>query len=82
MENIFTEHQIDGETKTREMKTRIKQNPVSTDNSTIVEARATWKLIADQKISIKNMPYTTSLWIQNYLEKSIKVTTNKTSKNG
>ena len=36
MENVVTENYIDKEIKTREEKTRIKENTVLTDNSTTV----------------------------------------------
>ena len=42
---MATENLISGETKIRETKTRIKENPISIDNATTAEERATGQLL-------------------------------------
>ena len=64
------------------MKTRIIENPVSTEHLTTVEKRATGRLIVGRIINRKKITLKTYLWEPNYVEKYWKMKMNKTSKNG
>ena len=79
---MVTERQIAGGMKIKEMETRITEKPDSTENITTVVKRATGRLIFGQRIKKKSMASTTSLCEPHFVEKSQKMTTKKTSKNG
>ena len=84
---MATERQIFGEIAIKEMiietKTRITENPASTENETTVEKEDTGRLIVGpRKVKRKTMKSKTSLWEPHYVDKYKKTTRNNILKNG
>ena len=79
---MVTEHQISGEMRIKETKTRIIEKPASKENVTTMGKRDTGRFIVGSRRKRNKMTLETSLLGPNYVDKYHKLTRNKNSKNG